>query len=368
MADHPTELTFQRFVAGDALDERQRAELKVHLAGCVDCRRVVQYDEALRAAVRDATAVADVAPARAVPPDRVIARLRQGAGPGVSPEMIRSAEADFLANLNWIERTVAADREQLEALFLDNLNWIERTVAAVCRRHGFNADDVPDVTSWVKLRLVEDDYAVFRKFRGESAVTTYLAVVVGMLVREYRVQCWRRWRPSAAARRRGPLAVRLEALVRRDGLSLDAAAQVLRTSGEADLSDRQLAALLSDLPPRAPRRVDPRQDALTGALPAARADELEADLDVVDEASEGRLAADRALAAALERLAFEDRLILRMRFQDGWTVPEIAQALGQPATPLYRRIERALAQLRAHLESGGLSRDDTRTRLSRWMP
>jgi RNA polymerase sigma factor for flagellar operon FliA len=257
------------------------------------------------------------------------------------------------------------DRERLEALFLDNLGWIERTVASLCRRHAIGGDDVQEATSWVKLRLLEHDYGVFRKFRGESAITTYLTVVIAMLLREYRVQCWGRWRPSAAARRRGGLAVRLETLVYRDGYRLDQAAQLLHTSGETDLSDRQLAALLSELPARgASRPADVGPELLDGAPASARAD----DLVERGELAAHREATDRALAQALERLPDEDRVVLRMRFWEGLSVADVARALRVPQKPLYRRIERALAQLRRHLEVAGVSRDDARALLTDWVP
>ncbi|HEV2146432.1 MAG TPA: hypothetical protein VGR37_03360, partial [Longimicrobiaceae bacterium] len=146
------------------------------------------------------------------------------------------------------------DRKDLEALFLENLGWIERVAASICRRHGFGGDDAEDFASWARLRIVEDDYAVLRKFRGESSVTTYLTVVVAMLFRDYRVSRWGRWRPSAAARRHGRLAVRLETLVHRDGYRLEQAGELLRTTGETDLSERELAELLARLPARSPTR------------------------------------------------------------------------------------------------------------------
>src|SRR5215211_7323506 len=109
-----------------------------------------------------------------------------------------------------------SEHHEFEAVFVRHLDWIQRTSAAVCRRHGLQRADAQDFTSWVTLRLVENDYAILRRFRGESALTTYLVVVVATLYREYRVKRWGRWRPSAAARRAGPVAVRLETLVHRE--------------------------------------------------------------------------------------------------------------------------------------------------------
>jgi RNA polymerase sigma factor (sigma-70 family) len=60
--------------------------------------------------------------------------------------------------------------------------------------------------------------------------------------------------------------------------------------------------------------------------------------------------------AALAQLDTEDRVILRLRFEDDVSVPEIARLLrlGSPFA-LYRRLKRILATLRKALESGGIS-------------
>lgn len=250
------------------------------------------------------------------------------------------------------------DRPALEALFLENLRQVERIVASLCRRHALDEADADDFASWVKLKLVEDDYAVLRKFRGESAITTYLTVVVAMLFRDYRVQHWGRWRPSAAALRKGRVAVRLETLVYRDGHRLDQAGEILRTAGETELSDRELAALLAKLPPRGPTRpVEVGADPLASAPAPASAD----DRVLGGEAEAQRRAADEALVRALDRLPPEDRLILRMRFWEGMSVADIARGLRLEQKPLYRRIDRSLTQLRGDLESAGITRDRVRS-------
>ncbi|HTA73847.1 MAG TPA: sigma-70 family RNA polymerase sigma factor [Gemmatimonadaceae bacterium] len=238
-----------------------------------------------------------------------------------------------------------AARQELEALFLSHLGAIERIAGAICRRHGMAGDDAADFGSWVKLKLVENDYAVLGKFRGESSLGTYLTVVIAMLARDYRVQRWGRWRPSAAARRRGRIAVQLETLVYRDGHRLDQAAEVLRTRGETALSDRDLAAMFAALPVRGPMRpLEVGAEPLT-AIPAP---------EVVDDGDRDRV--DETLFTALDRLPPEERAILRMRYWEGMSIADIARGLGMPQKPLYRRIERALAELRRHVEASGVSR------------
>jgi RNA polymerase sigma factor (sigma-70 family) len=258
------------------------------------------------------------------------------------------------------------ERRACEALFLAELDWIQETMGALCRRYGMGAADAEDFASWATMRLIDDDYAVLRKFRGESALRTYLVVVLAMLHREYRSRWWGRWRPSAAARRAGPVAVRLETLVHRDGCPLPEAILRLRTAGETALSDRELAVLFATLPRRGPGRTRP-VEALLDALasipdPAAADDGIAA-----EERAAERRALEDALRRALEALPAEDRVIVRMRFWEGTSVADIARALGLPQKPLYRRLERALAALRGSLEASGVSRRRTAACLAEWV-
>ena len=253
-----------------------------------------------------------------------------------------------------------SDRHELEALFVQHLPHIERAVAAVCRRHGVRDADAEDCASWVKLRIVEDEYAVFRKVRGESSITTYLTVVVAMLFRDYLVQRRGRWRPSAAAQRLGPIATRLERMVARDGMPLREAGERLRTAGETSLTDRELAGVVRELPSRTPLRpVEVPDDAVAEH---ASLDGADAPLGAAEDHA-ARREAEAALAAALATLPAEDRVILRMRYWEGSSVADIARALSIEQKPLYRRLERLLVELRGGVEARGLVRERVRALL-----
>jgi RNA polymerase sigma factor (sigma-70 family) len=249
------------------------------------------------------------------------------------------------------------ERQKAEALFLANLDWIERSAASLCRRYGLTGDEGEDVCSWVKLKLIEDDYAPLRKFRGDSSIRTYLVVVVAALFRDYRAGHWGRWRPSAAALRAGPLAVRLETLVYRDGCTLDQAARTLRASGETDLPDRSLAVLLAQLPVRGPLRPYEAGEApLEGVSGNSFAEETVAR----DEAEHARSRVFAALNRALLRLPPDDRLIVRLHYWKGMSVADVSRALKLPQKPLYRRIEGILKQLRRALLAEGVQPEQMR--------
>ena len=247
------------------------------------------------------------------------------------------------------------DRRRLEAILVENLPLIDRIASAWCRRYGLAADDSEEFVSQVKERLVESDYAILRKFRGEAAIGTYLTVVVGMIFRDFRVKNWGRWRPSAAAQRKGPVAIRLETLVYRQRHGLSEAIHVIQSSGLTSLSERELMSLFSSLP----RRSQLRPILVDAAALADVAVDLRLE-EPVDRLAleEERVRADEAIKCVLAHLGAEDRLILQLRFWEAMTVADIARALGIPHKPLYRRLEHLLADLRDQMEELGISKSE----------
>jgi RNA polymerase sigma factor (sigma-70 family) len=252
--------------------------------------------------------------------------------------------------------TTMPGQQDYSALLERHVPWIDRVAARLARRHGLDGDETDDFAGWAKARLVEDDYAVLRKYRGESAITTYLTVVMNRLYQDYRVSRWGRWRPSAAARRRGPLAVLLETLVHRDRMTLAQAIEVARSRGWPELADREATALLAELPDvrGRPKQTD---DASLERAPA----EHSADAAVIEaETAERRRTVRGLLGRAMEGLPDEDRRIVEMRFYAGATIAEVARVLRIEQKPLYRRLERILEHLRRKLEAEGISIDRVR--------
>lgn len=248
------------------------------------------------------------------------------------------------------------DRLTSETLFLEHLGWIDRVAAMACSKHGMWGAEAEDFAGWIRIKLMEDDYAAFRSFRGESSLRTYLAMVVSRQFHEYRRQRWGRWRPSAAAERMGPPAGELEALVYREGYTLEAAAEKLRTSGRTSLTIAELARLLDKLPQRTPLRpVQVSGDAVLDTTPGPlRADERIA----TAEADAQRHRVMDALRRAMDVLEPEDRMIVRMHLQDGRTLAAVARTLNLEQKPLYRRVDKLRARLQALLGEQGVQRGD----------
>jgi RNA polymerase sigma factor (sigma-70 family) len=245
------------------------------------------------------------------------------------------------------------DRRELELLLTQNLDRIRRMAASVCRRNGVvDQDEVEDFLGWVLERLVEDDYAILRKFRGEAHITTYLTVVVTTLFRDYRVKRWGRWRPSAGAKRLGEVAVRLETLVHRDGYRVDQAGELLRGAGVTDLSDGELLRMLHTLPPHAaPRPMQVGEEPLENLDAGGGAD----DALLADEAAGEHAAALTVLKQVRDGLSPEDRVIVKL-WIEGMSVANIARSLNLLQKPLYRRLERIFKQLREQMEKAGITK------------
>jgi RNA polymerase sigma factor for flagellar operon FliA len=233
---------------------------------------------------------------------------------------------------------------------------IERVMARVARRQALSPEEAEDFQSWARLRLLEGTGAPLAKFQGKSTIETYLAVVILNLFRDYRIAKWGKWRPSAAARRLGPAAIRLETLMFRDGLSTGEAVAVLGGQLAGSMTSADIETLAARLPSRSRPRLE-REEALQEL--AAPASGSERTL-VARELEPKVRKAEQALRAALGRLPAQDRLILKLRFQEGLKIVDIARVVGIVAKNLYPRLERNMATLRRALEDEGLSAGDVR--------
>jgi RNA polymerase sigma factor (sigma-70 family) len=242
-----------------------------------------------------------------------------------------------------------------EEAFLAQLPAIEAVISWVCVRRGLRVADAEDFASAVKARLIEDDYEVLARHEGRSSLKTYLAVVVNRLYLDFQRQRFGKWRPSAEARRLGPVALLLERLVRRDGLTFDEACGVMASDPSVKERPEELRALYDRLPARADRRG------------AAGADEPNASDADPAERRERQALADRTFAVIRRTLAClpaTDRLFLRLHVESGLTVAQVARTLGIEQKPAYRRKDEILKRLRSALADEGIGAADAQELLS----
>ena len=247
---------------------------------------------------------------------------------------------------------VRRGRHDAEAMYLQSLPTIDRIAAFIARRNRLATDETEDFVSEVRIRLLEDDYAIVRKFEGRSSFATYLTTVIGRIYHRYRVALWGKWRPSKEARQLGDKAITLERLLSRDGYSFDEAANMLTVRADAGVTRAELEALSLRLPPRGPRTVLVSAEASPEAQAAESADDR---LQANDRERTARAAA-AVLDAVLADMSPEDQLMLRLRFWSGMTVADIARILHLEQKYLYRRMHALLERLRTALENAGVDR------------
>jgi len=240
-----------------------------------------------------------------------------------------------------------------ERLFLDCLPTIEQVVQVAARRHHLTPSDAEELSSAIKLKILENGYAMLRAFQHRSSLRTYLTVIVTRELLDRRNAEWGKWRPCVSARRAGPTAMLLDQLLTRDGYSFDEACEVLHSKHGVTATRAELQAISLDLAPRSGRR-------FVGEEPLAVLSAAGASPEKAFEASsnlEHAGAVENALQAALARLTPQDRLILKMRFGGDVAISQIARVLHLEQKPLYRRLALVLNVLRTELERHGISRE-----------
>lgn len=235
-------------------------------------------------------------------------------------------------------------------LFLTHLTVIESVIAKTVARHRLPSIEAEDFAAEVRLKLLEDDCATLRQFKGASRLATFLTVVVGRLLLDYRNRAWGRWRPSAEAQRLGETAVLLERTVWRDGYSLREACEVLSAKQGLSESAAELEALFVRLPSRTRRRFE-SEDVLT-LFPSGDAPDRDFERRHLRDVERRVAEVVSEVGSALDP---QDRMILALRFEDGRKVSDIATTMGLEAKALYRRIERLLGQFRSEIRRAGIA-------------
>jgi RNA polymerase sigma factor (sigma-70 family) len=252
-------------------------------------------------------------------------------------------------------RLPAAPPSRGRALLEEHFRLIRERLDHLSRRSGLPEHEAEELRSWALFKLIENDYRILASWEGRSSFSTFLTVVLVNLVRDYRNHIWGKWRPSAAALRRGAEAVLLERLCVRDRLPLDEAIERMRTEHGVSLSRAELEGMAVSL-----RRSTER----------LRVSEEELLRIPVDGQVESRIE-DRErtrieerfrelLAPLLQSLPAQDRLLLKLHYWDGLSMAAISPVLGRPQREMYSVRDKCLKKLRRHLEEAGLSTDQVR--------
>ena len=243
------------------------------------------------------------------------------------------------------------DPSEARALLEREIGVVDDVVAWACRRHGLLGDDADSFTSYVRFRLVDDEYRMIRRFSGRASFRTYLKVLVANAYVDYRVKKWGKWRPSAVAKRMGATGVLLDTALNRDGETLEHAIERLKGRSDVPESEEELRRMAMDLPRRVQRSFTSLED------DAPVADSTAADTRL-DESERERTMA-RAMAAldqALSKLPDQDRVMVLLHLGQGMTLASVARTLKVPQKPLYRRLHSTRERLQELLQAEGVDR------------
>jgi RNA polymerase sigma factor (sigma-70 family) len=221
---------------------------------------------------------------------------------------------------------------------------IQRTLGRVAAARRLSRDAADELRSLLHLKLLENDCVVLRKFGGRSSLETYLTTVITRIYFDQQIAAWGKWRPSMQARRQGPVAIRLERLITRDGLTVAQATQVLRSDHRVAEAPRVLEQMALTFPRR--RRTRVCGHAALENLPDASIPFVLPSSEVEGANAEP---VRRALSRALVSLPSGDRQLLRLRYRNGWTIARVAQELGLEQKRAYREFERVHGALRTRI-------------------
>jgi len=241
-----------------------------------------------------------------------------------------------------------------EEFFLANRAEIERAVRFEASRARLSPEDAEDLQSAVNLRLIENDYAVIRNFKGGCAFATYIVTIARHILADQRMHDFGRFRPSAEAKRLGDPGILLEQLLYRDQKAFDEALAIVLQHHA--VTREEVVAMAARLRPRSPR---PRAVSIDEVVePAIDPDTVEK--PAIDHEREARAAAiNRIVDDALSRIPLQERLAFRLRLR----VPpvsgaEIARMLHLDQKRLYRRLEAIEKRLGKVLRDHGVTRQE----------
>lgn len=232
------------------------------------------------------------------------------------------------------------------------LNEYASLVMRIVRHHVRGEDDRSDCFLFVCERLCANQCARLLKFdpEGTARFSTWLTVVVGRLVIDWRRQHIGRERPYANIARLPALAQRLFHFRFERRLSRDECLAALRAEF-GDLDATQFTAALTQV--ERTLSSDQRwrlgqRGAIATSLDEAESVAAEDDVEGAVDADKERARVDRAMA----ELDARERLLLLYRFEQDLSFDAIARLMGLgDAFRARRAVEASLAKLRARLET-----------------
>ncbi|MBI5638862.1 MAG: sigma-70 family RNA polymerase sigma factor [Nitrospirae bacterium] len=270
--------------------------------------------------------------------------------PGSGQRVILVREADlFVLSYLLMEPAV---------FFEENLKHIEAAIRALCGRHGIMRSECEELSSYIICRLIENDYQIIRSFRNKSSFKTYLHTVIARIFIDHVRKNAGRWRPSEQAKKIGTVAVKLEELLGKDHYTIDEAFHILTTNHHFSITRDELHAMARSLPSRTSQRLT---DAGEAPLEHMSTTQDSPDQMLIERAAaELREKLEMLLEEIRRSMSAEDRLMLKLRFEDDLPVSGIARMLGIDRNRVERRLKAIINIFKEGILSKGMSMNDAR--------
>lgn len=279
--------------------------------------------------------------------------------------------------------------------------WLAKLDRLAARRFG-EGGLADEAAFYVLEQLSADDWSLLNAFKGQAKPETFLNTVTGNLLEEFSRRRFGRARPPEWLRRAGDVWValwRLICLERRDIESVVQGYSVgdLRDPQEirrviktirtrlpwCGVSNREIAVNTDgmdeedDIAPeegipdlRSPDRVLSARNYrellwMVGSLLSDEPSQEDLPVDLCDDGIGVAGYAERLSRFRHGlRLSDEERILLRMVYQDGYKRTAVAEALGMAPHGPGRIIDHALVNIRAALSDAGMDIDDLRAMLN----
>ncbi len=245
----------------------------------------------------------------------------------------------------------------------DDLALLKRAARHGCRRYHLAHEDMEDCLGDLHVKVLANDGAVVRQYRGLSSWNSYLVSIAINHVKDFVHHLWGKWRPCEEAQRLGPLAIELDRLLNREGLTLDEAVLSLLTRPDVNASRVELEELAARFPERTRPKIIP--DAELETRPSAE-DSPEHAAAKSESASVFRSMLV-ILREELGKLDPEDQLLLNL-WAEGRRISSLARQLGHDQKSLYGVRDRRLAKLKERFTQAGLDPEQAKAvlRLGEW--
>jgi RNA polymerase sigma factor (sigma-70 family) len=261
----------------------------------------------------------------------------------------------------WVARTLDGLRSlQAVSAWAEFLQTCSPLILRVVQSFQHDADSIADCYLYVCEQLCRNKFRRLLRFRpdGPASFSTWLQVVVHNLFLDWRRKQYGRARLFESIAELPALDQNVFRCLYEQGLSTDEAVISLR-SQYPQLTGRQVEDILE----RLLRSLNPRQRfllSLRRAMAGPSGDLIgELDETALQQVPDPRPDAERvfifeeqraSLDKSVARLGDDERLLIRLRFEQGLTLQQVAKAAGLPdAQTADRRIKAILGRLRKEM-------------------